>query len=196
MMLRFAGVGGLLAVIAGAAAAQALPADCSVAAAPKQALQVSVGGAKFTPKVVKLRGEGLRKYGDDEFDSYRLALRSEDDISPPMESEVVVIVRKGQGIDGRTFRRLPVKETRKQPAPVEGLPEVQGWSFKDRPGGGNFNHVEHVASMRLAFGKRKGDTIEGSIYLCVPKGQTTMFNKTPTKEDSFAIGAFQARIEK
>jgi hypothetical protein len=196
MIARVVGCCGLLAAFTGGAAAQTLPADCSVAAAPKQALQVSVGGAKFTPKAVKLRGEGLRKYGDDEFDSYRLSLRSEDDISPPMESEVVVIVRKGQSLEGKVFRRLPVKGAREQPAPVQGLPEVQGWSFKDRPGKGNFNHVEHVASMRLEFGKRKGDAIEGSIYLCVPKGQTTIFNKTPTKEDSFAVGTFQARIEK
>ena len=186
----------LAAALPGVAVAQALPADCSAAAAPKQALEVSVGGAKFSPKAVRLRADGARKYGDDEFDSYRLSLRSEDDLMPPMESEVVIIVRKGQSLEGKVFRRLPMKDIGKQPAPVQGLPEVQGWSFKDRPGRGDFNHVEHVASLRLEFGKRQGDTIGGSIYLCVPKGQTTIFNKTPTKEDSFAVGAFQARIER
>jgi hypothetical protein len=30
----------------------------------------------------------------------------------------------------------------------------------------------------------------------VAKGQTTMFDKTPTKEESYAAGRFEARIEK
>ena len=196
MVSRILAVTGLMTIAPGVIAAQALPADCSTAAAPKQALEVSVGGAKFAPKAVKLRFDGLRKIGDNEFDSYRLALRSEDDMSPPMESEVVVVVRKGQSVDGKRFRMLPFKENSKQPALVEGMPEVQGWTFKDRPGKGNFNHAEHIGSMRLEFGKRQGDTIAGTIYLCVPKGQTTIFNKTPTKEESYAVGAFQARIDK
>jgi hypothetical protein len=29
----------------------------------------------------------------------------------------------------------------------------------------------------------------------VAKGRTTIFNKTPTKEDSYAVGTFEARIE-
>ncbi len=185
-----------LALAPGAGIGQALPPDCSVAGAPKQPLEVSVGGAKFTPKVAKLRADGARKYGDDEFDSYRLALRSEDELSPPMESEVVVIVRKGQAVDGKVFRKLPTKEIAKQPSPVPGLPEVQGWSFKNRPARGDFNHVEHIGSLRLEFGKRQGNTINGNIYLCVAKGQTTIFSKTPTKEDSYAVGTFQALIEK
>ena len=73
--------------------------------------------------------------------------------------------------------------------------EVQGWSFKNRPAKADSNHVGHLASLRLEFGQRKGDTISGNIYLCVAKGQTTMFDKTPTKEESYAAGTFQARIE-
>ena len=49
--------------------------------------------------------------------------------------------------------------------------------------------------MRLEFGKRQGNTISGTIYLCVAKGQTSMFEKTPTKEDSYAVGTFQARVD-
>lgn len=200
-MRQILAVTGLLAVVTGltlAAEANAaqLPADCSTAAAPKQPIEVSVGGVKFAPKAIGLRFDGLRKMGDDEFDTYRLTLRNVDDIFAPLESEIVVIVRKGQQVDGKTFRKLPTKEIGKQPSPIPGVPEVQGWSFKDREGKGNFNHVEHVASLRLEFAKRQGDTITGSVYLCVPKGQTTIFNKTPTKEDSYAVGTFQARIEK
>jgi hypothetical protein len=185
----------ILATLPNAVIAQKLPDDCSTVTAPKQALEVSVGGARFTPKTVKLRSAGAMSYGEQQFDSYRLSLRSEDEISPPMEAEVTFLVRKGQGPDGKAFRRLPTKEIGKQPAPIQGLPEVQGWSFKNRPAKGDFNHVEHTGSMRIEFGKRQGDSINGSIYLCVAKGQTTIFDKTPTKEDSYAVGTFQARIE-
>lgn len=185
----------LLAISPGAGIAQKLPADCSTAAAPKQPLEISVRGTKFTPKSVKLRSAGGVTYGDEQFDTYRLSMRSEDELSPPLESEVTILVRKGQRIDGRVFRKLPTKETGKQPAPTKGLPEVQGWSFKNRPARTDSSHVEHVGSLRLEFGQRQGASINGNIYLCVAKGQTTIFDSTPTKEDSYAVGTFQARIE-
>lgn len=88
-----------------------------------------------------------------------------------------------------------MKDTDKQPSPTSGLPEVQGWSFKNRPAQTDLSHVSFIGSLRLEFGQRQGNSISGKIYLCVAKGQTTMFDKTPSKEDSFAIGTFQARIE-
>ena len=176
--------------------AQQLPADCSKAAAPKQPLEVSVLGAKFTPKSIRLRRGNDIKSGDEAFDGYRLTISSDvDDFSPPLETDIAVIVKKGQGIDGKVFRKLAVKDTDKQPLATSGLPEVQGWGMKNRPTGASFSHVEYLASMRLEFGKREGNTISGTIYLCVAKGQTSMFEKTPTKEDSYAVGTFQARIE-
>ena len=175
---------------------QALPADCSSATVPAQPVSVSIAGTKFTPKVVKLRDAGGMTYGEAAYDTYRLALRSEDELSPPLEAEFVVLVKKGQAIDGRTFRKLAVKATDKQPAPTPGLPEVQGWSMKDRPGRTDFTSVSYLASLRIEFGKRQGNTIGGKIYLCVPKGQKTIFDSTPSKEDSSAIGTFQATIEK
>jgi hypothetical protein len=193
--LRFAILAVLAVSFPGAGFSQALPADCSAAAVPAQPVAVSIGGNKFTPKVVKLRDAGGMTYGDDAFDTYRLSFRSEDDFSPPLEAEVTVLFRKGQRIDGKVFRKLPVKDTNKQPSPVNGLPEVQGWSLKDRPARNDLSHVSYIGSLRLEFGQRKGNTISGKIYLCVAKGQTTMFDKTPSKEDSSAIGTFQATIE-
>ena len=106
-------------------------------------------------------------------------------------------MRKGERIDGRVFRRLPTKDRAKQPSASKQLTEleVQGWSFKNRPAKTDFNDAEHIGSLRLEFGQRKGTTISGNIYLCVAKGQTTIFNKTPTKEDAYAVGAFEARID-
>jgi hypothetical protein len=190
----------ILAVLAvlfpGTGFSQALPADCSAATVPAQPLAVSIGGNKFTPKLVKLRNAGGMTYGDEAFDTYRLELKSEDDFSPPLEGDVTVLVRKGQRLDGKVFRKLPVKDTDKQPAPTKGLPEIQGWSLKDRPARNDLSHVSYIGSLRLEFGQRKGNTIGGKIYLCVAKGQKTIFDPTPSKEDSSAIGTFEATIEK
>jgi hypothetical protein len=194
--LRLAIFAAVAAIFPVAGYSQALPADCSAAKVPAQPVSVSVGGNKFAPKVIKLRNAGGMTYGDDAFDTYRLELKSTDDFSPPLEADFTVLVRKGQRIDGKTFRKLAVKDTDKQPAPTKGLPEVQGWSLKDRPASSDFSHVSYLASLRLEFGQRKGNTIGGKIYLCVAKGQTTMFDKTPSKEDSSAIGTFEAAIEK
>jgi hypothetical protein len=55
--------------------------------------------------------------------------------------------------------------------------------------------VSYLASLRLEFGQRQGNVVPGKIYLCVPKGQTTMFDSSPSKADSSVIGTFQAQIE-
>ncbi len=185
----------LTAYCAAAGFAQTLPADCSAAAVPAQPVAVSIGSHKFAPKVVKLRNAGGMTYGDEPFDTYRLEFKSEDDFSPPLEADVTVLVRKGQRLDGKVFRKLPVKETDKQPAPTKGLPEIQGWSLKDRPARNDLSHASYIGSLRLEFGQRKGNMIDGKIYLCVAKGQKTIFDPTPSKEDSSAIGTFQALIE-
>jgi hypothetical protein len=122
-------------------------------------------------------------------------LRNEDDLFAPMEATVTVIVRKGQRIDGKTFRKLPTKSIDKQPSATSGLPEVQGWSMKNKNAKTDLSHVSYLGSLRLEFGQRQGNSIGGKIYLCVPKGQTTMFDKTPSRDDGFAVGTFQAKIE-
>ena len=197
MLTRSYIIAALLAILPGAGIAQKLPADCSKAAAPKQPLEVSVGGVKFTPKSITLRDEGGMKVGDDEFDSYRLYLRSEDDFSPPLEAGVTFIVRKGARIEGKVFRKLPIKDSSKQPMVAKSDEvEVQGWQFRNRPAKTGSSHAELIGSLRLELGQRQGTTISGNIYLCVAKGQTTIFNRTPTPEDSYAVGTFQARVEK
>ena len=188
-------VAAVLAVLPFAGFAQQLPADCSKAAAPKQPLNLSVLGTKFTPKSVRLRSGNDITQESGAFDGYRVSISNEEsDFSPPLEVSVSVIVKKGQSLDGKVFRKLAVKDVDKQPLASQGLPEVQGWSMKNRPTGASFSHVEYLASMRLEFGKREGNTISGTIYLCIPKGQTSIFEKTPAKEDSYAVGTFQASI--
>lgn len=175
--------------------AQGLPADCSGATVPAKPLEVSIAGARFAPKSVKLVAAGGVKIDNDQFDTYRLSLRNEDDLFAPQEAEVTVLLRKGQRVDGKTFRKLPTKSTDKQPGPTSGLPEVQGWSMKNKTAKTDLTSVSYIGSLRLEFGQRQGNSISGKIYLCVAKGQTTMFDKTPSKDDSSAIGTFQATIE-
>lgn len=180
------------------AAAQKLPDDCSTAAAPKQPVEASILGTKFAPKVVSLRSTGYVKTEGETFDSYRLTLMSEESLSAPLEVGVKVVVPQGAKLDGKVFRLLATKERSRQPMAAKGSSEleVQAWSFKNRPAKADSDHTGHLASLRLEFGTRKGDTIPGNIQLCVAKGQTTMFEKTPTKDESYAIGTFEARIEK
>lgn len=192
---RLAILAAVAALIPGPGFSQALPADCSAAKVPAQPVEISILGAKFTPKSIKLRSSGGVTSGEDKFDTYYLTLRSEDSLFAPLEAEVAVIVRKGQRVDGKVFRKLPTKDSAKQPSPTEGLPEVQGWSVKNRKAQTDLSHVSYIGSLRLEFGQRQGKAIGGKIYLCVAKGQTSMFEKTPTKEDSFAVGTFQAAIE-
>ena len=199
MPVRSVVVAAILAALPFSGFAQQLPADCSKAAAPKQPLEVSVIGVKFTPKSVRLRrgndvtlGEGKSA---EAFDGYRLTISSDvDDHSPPLETDIEVVTKKGQRVDGRVYRQLAVKDNDKQPKATQGLPEVQGWGMKNRPANVSFSHVEYLASMRLEFGKREGNTISGTIYLCVPKGQKSVFEKSPKKEDSYAVGTFKATI--
>lgn len=175
--------------------AQVLPTDCSTARIPSQPVSVSVEGASFTPKLVKFSRGNTMKMGDDEYQMYDLEIKNVDDFSPPLELDVTVMVRKGQNVDGRVFRALPTKDTSKQPGPGEGAPEVQGWVMKNKPANVRISHVDRIASLRLEFAQRKGNSIAGSIYLCVPKGQKGIFDKTPSKDDSSAIGMFEAVIK-
>ncbi len=175
--------------------AETLPADCSKAAIPSTPVKAAIAGKSFEPKSIKLRRSGGMTSGDAQYDSYELSFRSADDIFAPLEASITVIVRKGQAIDGRVFRRLPTKETGTQPTAAPGLPENQGWSVKQREPAVGVSHVTHVGSLRLEFGKRQGKTIAGKVYLCVPAGQTTLFDKTPTASPSYAVGAFTAQLE-
>lgn len=195
MPVRFMITAAILAVSPVTGVAQPLPPDCSTVPAPKQPVEVSVGGTRLAPKSMKLIPVGTITFGDEKFDSYRLSLRSVDSISAPLEAEVTVVVPKGQRVDGRVFRRIPTREIGKQPLATAGMPEVQGWSLRNRPANANLNHVRYVASLRLEFGQRQGATIPGNIYLCVARGQKSTFDKAPTQEDGIVAGTFEARIQ-
>jgi hypothetical protein len=183
-----------IALAHGGPSAAGLPADCSNAKPPAKPVEVSILGTTYAPKSVKLVKAGTIKSGDVVIDTYRLTLRSEDSIMAPLGMDVTVAVPKGKALDGKVFRRVPSNEISKQPAVSEGMPEVQGWSYEDRKAGVRGSHVKYVASLRLEFGKAQGKTLPGTLYLCVPKGQKSSFDKTPTTADSYAIGRFSATL--
>jgi len=178
----------------GGASAAGLPADCSSAKPPAKPVEISIFGTSYAPKSVKLVKAGTMKSGDTVIDTWRLTLRSEDSVMAPLGMDVTVAVPKGQALDGKVFRRVPSNEISKQPAVSEGLPEVQGWSYEDRKAGIRGSHVKYVASLRLEFGKAQGKTLPGTLYLCVPKGQKSTFDKVPTAADSYAVGTFKATL--
>ena len=194
MNARFVRAALALALLPVAARAE-LPADCSAAKPPAKPVEASIVGAKYAPSSVKLVVGGSMKSGDTELDMWRLALRSEDSVFAPLSVTVTVAVPKGQSLEGKVFRKLPVESTMDQPSVVKGLPEVQGWSYEDRKSGARGSHVKYLASLRLEFGRAEGKTLPGSIYLCVPKGQKSSFDKTPVAADSYAIGTFQALMQ-
>ena len=195
MTLRLLAATLAFALLRATAHAADLPADCSATKPPAQPVEASIGGATYTPDFVKLVRAGTMKSGNEAFDSWRLTLRNKDSVFAPLSMDVTVIVPNGQSVDGKVFRRLPTKTISKQPSASSGLPEVQGWSFADRKAATRGSHVKYVASLRLEFGQREGKTIGGTINLCVPKGQKSTFDKAPTTEDSYAIGAFEAMLK-
>jgi hypothetical protein len=184
----------VFALLPAAGFAAGLPADCSSAKPPAKPVEISILGTTYAPTSVKLVKAGTMKSGDVVIDTWRLTLRSEDSVMAPLGLDVTVAVPKGQSVAGKVFRRVPSNEISKQPAVSEGLPEVQGWSYEDRKASVRGSHVKYVASLRLEFGKAQGKTLPGTLYLCVPKGQKSTFDKAPTAADSFAIGTFSATL--
>lgn len=81
-LLRLAIIAAVATLFPGPGFSQKLPADCSAAAVPAQPVAVSIGGTRFTPKSIKLRAAGGVTFGDEQFDTYRLSFRSEDELSP------------------------------------------------------------------------------------------------------------------
>lgn len=162
-----------------------MPADCSADPAPSHPISANVAGDAFAP-VVKLVSAGGISSGDEggpAYDTYRLELDVSDDWEPPIEVDTTLLVPKGEGLDGKTFRKLPLDDVGAQPGPESGLPEIQGWSIENVPLGVDASHVFQIASLRVEFGKRRGNVLPGRIRLCAPD-----------VENSQVAGAFEVTL--
>jgi hypothetical protein len=155
-----------LAIIALPPMALAMPADCSKAQVPDAPVKGTVNGKPFIPNAITVHltrnGMGINEM---KFDRYELAIET-DGIFNEMTTDV--LVRSGARPDGHVFRMLPNDSIGEQPAAGPGMPEVQGWDLELEAAKINTSFTQETASMRLEFLPRKGDTMPGRIYFCVP----------------------------
>jgi hypothetical protein len=141
-------------------------ADCSAGAIPDTPVSGSVAGKPFVPKetTVHVTRDGAEMDAA-KFDRYELSIMT-DGIFNALSVNMLVPLNKKP--DGRVFRVLPTDSIGDQPAAAQGLPEVQGWDLALEAADVDTSFTQEIASIRVEWGTRKGDTIPGKIHFCVP----------------------------
>jgi len=175
------GVGWAFAVLFLAASpALAAPADCSNGPIPDGAVHGTVNGQPFVPQEASVQFTANGMTIDDlAFDRWSLSIQT-DGIFNALS--VSMLVPHGKKPDGRVFRVLPVDSIGAQPAAAQGTPEVQGWDLELESAGVDTSFTQDVASIRVEWGTRKGDTLTGKIHMCVPSAKAEI------------IGSFSATV--
>lgn len=188
----------LLLVAAPRAFAAAPKLDCSTKSGDDKPVTLSIDGKTQPLPVAEFALQQGMSVNEEEFEVFRVNLRDVEGLFSPVEIDFSVLVPKGQTVDGKTFRLLPVKDMEKQPTPVKGegawLPEVQSIEVRSDPAGIDYEHGV-LASMRLEFGKREGEKMPGRVNFCIAAGQTDdVFLPQPTR--SIVVeGTFAAKIQ-
>jgi len=191
----------LIAIAAGLATstarAESVPTDCSKDAAPEGALTLKIGDRAAPLTVARMRSQQEMSIDEESFEVFALSLRDAESISPPHEVAVSVMVKKGESLDGKTFRRLPVDDMKQQPTPVTGegmwMPEEQSIEVNAEAEGIEYEHGV-LSSVRIEFGKREGELVPGRIRLCIAAGRK---DETFLPEPTQAVvveGKFEARL--
>lgn len=188
----------LLLLVAPRALAEKPKLDCSTKPGPDKPVSLSIDGNAQPLPVAEFALQQGMSVNEEEFEVFRVNLRDVEGLFSPVEVEFSVLVPKGQTVDGKTFRLLPVKDMEKQPTPVKGegawLPEVQSIEVRSDPAGIDYEHGV-LASMRLEFGKREGEKMPGRVNLCIAAGQTDeVFLPQPTQA-IVVEGTFAAKIQ-
>ncbi len=148
------------------ATAHAAPFDCTKAPIPDAPVRGTVNGQPFVPKEIRIdiTADGM-EIDNAKFDKYALSLVADGIFN---EATLDMLVPLGKPIDGRTYRVLPFDQISAQPAAAPGTPEVQGWDLELQSAHVDTSFTQTIASIRVIWGKRKGDSIDGKIYYCVP----------------------------
>jgi hypothetical protein len=199
--------------VSGATAAQTFPADCSSGAIADGPLVLRMPGAPDQPLLAaKVTSLGkMTVTGEDGKDSSynELELAITDRAPNGLFDKITEVttdflVATDQVPDNRIFRKpAAARDTPEYDAQdkVDGQVVFQAWGVKiPAPAGStndysvDLNHVSYLASARVEFGKRSGTSLPGKIHLCVPGGQTGMFNEAPNKPIE-VVGSFVATIE-
>jgi hypothetical protein len=176
-------------------------ADVSGAAVPGKPASGRVGGQPFKMDEARLLVLGLNTASDkgaivDRAQAYHLELRQGREFFADQEFKIAFATDVGKPLDGLEFRWKPYKfgteEDRKQrfPHPNKGTSVGRGIiavfiTSKGPNGQSKSDNFMNEVSIRLVFGKRQGNSINGWIYLTLPD-----------KDRSFVAGTFTAKIEK
>jgi hypothetical protein len=162
MLIRIAHtVIGIVMLAAGASAA-----DCSVGPIVTTPVKGSVAGHPFAPTYNTIdTTPGQMTLNDIKLDEYNLSFASDDQST---QIKIVLAVRAGTKLDGRTFRMIGGDGD--QPAIGPGVPEIQGWDLT--AGNLSTNFVDEAATLRVELGARRGKTIAGKVHFCALKSKT------------------------
>ena len=137
-----------------------LPPDCSQATIPDQPAKGKIADKDFVPDSAS--------FSTINYDSFDLYLRAKDKAGQGMLLEINTIVPQNSLPDGQTFTFLPVNDASKQPTVGPGAAGIQGWMLEDDATGLNVDGSSEIASLKLEYDKRVGDTLVGHIYFCAP----------------------------
>lgn len=150
------------------ALAAGMPADCSKGPVPAGPAKGVIDGAPFVPVSTELVTSSSVSQDGATLQDYALRFHKPEGGFDEAVAEVVVAVRGGKQVDGRTFHRVP-GGTHVQPMAMEGWPEVQHWEFKDDASGADVESMFlEEGSLQVTFAKRAGGKIAGTIYMCAP----------------------------
>jgi hypothetical protein len=164
MFMRIASTSAALVMLA--AGACAAPEDCSNGPIPATPLKGTVTGKAFAPTYNTMDSSPSQMtLNDIKLDEYNLSFAN-DDLSTQIK--IVLAVRAGTKLDGRTFR--VTGGSGDQPAIGPGVPEIQGWDLK--AGDVSADFVDEAATLRVELGPRRGKTISGKVHFCLPKYKT------------------------
>lgn len=157
--------------------------DASTGAIPTGAVTGQINGKRATLAFGSLRKTGGIEFGSPDllFDHYTVRLRDTDNfITSTFSLELTLTVRRGEIVDGRTFRRISSSRLEDQPGPkgngVTALAEFYALTMKSRreakPGQDPFFAGEDSSGSldpftgRVEFQKRKGDLIGLRLFVC------------------------------
>jgi hypothetical protein len=163
-----------------------LPADCSSATVPPKPLELSIAGAAAAAKSIELEHEkGSMTENGDAYERYNLFIDS-GGYSARLKLYISFYPHRGQNLEGAAFR-LPDTDGR-------GNFALSYFDFEDTSAKLDFSSTDlkNPPTMRLEFGRRQGNSISGTLFVCAPKGQTD--SGQTIGNDSYAIGTFLAKI--
>ena len=151
--------------------------DASAATIPHSKVTGLINGKAFTAKTGSVSKSGYINFGTPEFsyDHYTLKLQDGNSgFDSKFSVSLTLTVRKGERIDGKSFRRLAKDALDdQQPGPGHGtvrVNEMYSLSMQSRNARDLFESISDSPSLlfsgRAAFGESRNGKITASLYVC------------------------------